>query len=91
MSKFVKIAADPKFPSLGWFSKNAFKLFGKNSTVLKKMGAKKPFLNPAEFTEKFMQLIMDNDFQDVVFAALISLKAYLDTSSSTNIEVEKDN
>jgi hypothetical protein len=74
MSKFVKIAADPKFPSLGWFSKNAFKLFGKNSTVLGKMGAKKPFLNPAEFTEKFMQLIMDNDFQDVVFAALISLK-----------------
>jgi len=73
MSKFVKIAAGSKFPSLGWFSENSDKLLGKNNAVLAKMGIKKPIIDPKEFTKKFMDLIMDNDFQDVVFAALIPL------------------
>jgi hypothetical protein len=72
MSKFVKIAAGSKFPSLGWFSENASKFLGKNNAVLAKMGIKN-IIDPKEFTKKFMDLIMDNDFQDVVFAALIPI------------------
>ena len=73
MSKFVKLAAGAKLFSLGWFSENAFKLFGKNKAVLAKMGIKNPAVLIGEFTKKFMDLIMDNDFQDVVFAALIPI------------------
>ena len=72
MSKFVKLAAGPRLFSFEWWSKNAFSLFGKNNTVLEKMGIKKP--KPGEFLNKFLELLQDNDFQDVIFAALISMK-----------------
>ena len=73
MSKFVKLAAGPKLFSFEWWSKNAFNLFGKNKTVLSKMGIKN-IPKPAEFLNKFLELLQDNDFQDVIFAALISMK-----------------
>ena len=73
MSKFVKLAAGPKLFSFEWWSKNAFNLFGKNKTVLSKMGIKN-IPKPAEFINKFFEFLQDNDFQDVIFAALISMK-----------------
>jgi hypothetical protein len=73
MSKFVKLAAGPRLFSFEWWTKNAFSLFGKNNSVLRKMGIKKP-PTPGEFLNKFLELLQDNDFQDVIFAALISMK-----------------
>ena len=67
MSKFVKLAAGPRLFSFEWWTKNAFSLFGKNNSVLKKMGIKK-VPTPGEFLNKFFELLQDNDFQDVVFA-----------------------
>jgi len=70
MSKFVKLAAGPNIFSFAWWSKNAFGLFKNNPSILKKMGFN-GIPTPKEFTQKFIQLIKDNDFQDMVFAALI--------------------
>jgi hypothetical protein len=76
MSKFVKLSAgllEPKPFTFPWFAKNAFRLFGKKPAVLSKMGFKKGVAEQT-FVAKFMDLIQDNDFQDVIFAALISMR-----------------
>jgi hypothetical protein len=70
MSKFVKLAAPPNIFSFAWWSKNAFGLFKDNPSILKKMGFN-GIPTPQQFTQKFIELIKDNDFQDMVFAALI--------------------
>ena len=70
MSKFVKLAAPPNIFSFAWWSKNAFGLFKNNPSILKKMGFN-GIPTPQQFTQKFIELIKDNDFQDMVFAALI--------------------
>jgi hypothetical protein len=74
MSKFVKLAAEPRLFSFEWWSKNAFKLFGKNKAVTEMMKAKGAKISVASFFSEFFKLLQDNDFQDVVFAALISMK-----------------
>lgn len=56
MSKFVKLAAGPRLFSFEWWSKNAFSLFNKNNTVLKKMGIKKP-PTAGEFLNKFFRAV----------------------------------
>ncbi len=76
MSKFVKLSAGPLEPrpfTIPWFTKNAFKLFGKKPAILSKMGLGKG-ASEQNFVQKFMDLIQDNDFQDVVFATLVSMR-----------------
>ena len=76
MSKFVKLAAEPRLFSFEWWSKNALKLFGKNKAVAAMMKTKGAKLSPDTFFSEFFKLLQDNDFQDVVFAALISMKDF---------------
>ncbi len=73
MSKFVKLAADSQFPSLSWLIDNAYNLFKDNKTILTYMGfaAGGVALSIPAFRKKFIELIKNSDFQDLVFSALI--------------------
>jgi hypothetical protein len=74
MSKFVKLAAEPRLFSFEWWSKNALGLFGKNKAVREMMKAKGVRnVTNASFFSEFFKLLQDNDFQDVVFSLLISM------------------
>ena len=71
MSKFVKLAADSQFPSMEWLMENAFNLFKNNKTILTYMGFAAGAFTVVAFRKKFIELIKDSDFQDLVFSALI--------------------
>ena len=71
MSKFVKLAADSQFPSMEWLMENAFNLFKNNKTILTYMGFAAGAVTVFAFRKKFIELIKDSDFQDLVFSALI--------------------
>jgi hypothetical protein len=71
MSKFVKLAADSQFPSLSWLIDNAYALFKSNNTILTYMGLGAGIITAVVFRKKFIELIKNSDFQDLVFAALI--------------------
>ena len=71
MSKFVKLAADSQFPSMEWLMENAFNLFKNNKTILTYMGFAAGAVTVVAFRKKFIELIKDSDFQDLVFSALI--------------------
>jgi hypothetical protein len=71
MSKFVKLAADSQFPSMQWLIENAHNLFINNKTILTYMGFAAGAVTVVAFRKKFIELIKDSDFQDLVFSALI--------------------
>ena len=71
MSKFVKLAADSQFPSMEWLMENAYNLFNNNKTILTYMGFAAGAFTVVAFRKKFIELIKDSDFQDLVFSALI--------------------
>ena len=71
MSKFVKLAADSQFPSMQWLIENAHNLFKNNNTILTYMGFAAGAVTVVAFRKKFIELIKNSDFQDLVFSALI--------------------
>lgn len=72
MPKFVKTAAGLALFSMAWWKKYGLGLFSKNKDILKFL--KLDNLDPKVFIPKFMTMLQDPQFQDIVFSILISAK-----------------